>query len=58
LILWGEDDKFQLLKFAERLSDDIPNAELIRVKDARHFVMIDQPEAVADHVSVFLEKDR
>ena len=58
LILWGEDDKFQLLKFAERLSDDIPNAELIRVKDARHFVMIDQPEAVADHVSLFLEKNR
>jgi len=58
LILWGEDDKFQPLKFAERLFDDIPNAELIRVKDARHFVMIDQPEAVADHVSLFLEKDR
>jgi len=57
LILWGEDDKFQLLKFAERLSDDIPNAELIRVKDARHFVMIDQPEAVADHVSRFLAND-
>lgn len=58
LILWGEDDKFQLLKFGKRLADDIPNAKLIQIKDARHFVMLDQPEAVADHVSVFLEKDR
>ncbi len=54
LILWGEDDKFQLLKFGQRLSDDIPNAKLIRVKDARHFVMIDQPEEVAGHISTFL----
>ena len=54
LILWGEDDKFQLLKFGQRLSDDIPNAKLIRVKDARHFVMLDQPEEVADHVFSFL----
>jgi pimeloyl-ACP methyl ester carboxylesterase len=54
LILWGMDDKFQLLKFGKRLSDDIPNAKLIQIKDAGHFVMLDQPEEVADHVSSFL----
>ncbi len=57
LILWGADDKFQLLKFGERLADDIPNAELIQIENARHFVMIDQPKAVARHVSSFLERD-
>lgn len=54
LILWGMDDKFQLLKFGKRLSDDIPNAKLIQIKDAGHFVMLDQPEEVADRVSSFL----
>lgn len=54
LILWGADDKFQLLKFGARLADDIPNAKLIPVENARHFVMIDQPEIVARRVSEFL----
>ena len=54
LILWGVDDKFQLLKYGERLADDIPNARLIKIENARHFVMIDQPEEVAAHVSRFL----
>jgi pimeloyl-ACP methyl ester carboxylesterase len=54
LILWGADDKFQLLKFGKRLSDDITNAQLIQIKDARHFVMLDQPDEVAYHVSSFL----
>ncbi len=58
LILWGVDDKFQLLKFGKRLADDIPNARLIEIENARHFVMIDQPEAVAAHVSAFLEEGK
>jgi pimeloyl-ACP methyl ester carboxylesterase len=57
LILWGVDDKFQLLKFGERLADDIPNARLIPIENARHFVMIDQPEEVARRVSSFLKAD-
>ena len=55
LILWGVDDKFQLLKYGERLADDIPNARLVKIEKARHFVMIDQPEIVAKHVSNFLK---
>ncbi len=54
LILWGVDDKFQPLKFGERLAGDIPNAKLIQIEAARHFVMIDQPEKIADQVSSFL----
>lgn len=54
LVLWGEDDTFQLLKYGERLAWDIPEAKLVRVKDARHFVMLDQPEIVANELSSFL----
>jgi pimeloyl-ACP methyl ester carboxylesterase len=54
LILWGEDDLFQLVKYGERLARDIPGAQLVRVKDARHFLMLDQPDEVAEHVSAFL----
>ncbi|CAN5525136.1 alpha/beta hydrolase [soil metagenome] len=54
LILWGEDDTFQVVKYGERLASDIPDARLVRVPDARHFVMFDQPEEIAREVSAFL----
>jgi pimeloyl-ACP methyl ester carboxylesterase len=56
LILWGEDDRFQVVKYAERLARDIPGAELQRIADARHFVMIDQPAQVHSHIRAFLER--
>lgn len=57
-ILWGEDDKFQLVKYAERLARDIPGADLVRIPDARHFVMWDQPEEVSRQLVSFHEKLR
>lgn len=54
LILWGEDDVFQPVRFGARLASDIPYARLVRIKNARHFAMIDQPEEVIRHVSAFL----
>ena len=58
LVLWGEDDVFQLVKYGERLAWDIPGAQFVRVKGARHFVMLDQPDLVAEHVSAFLRGER
>ncbi len=55
LILWGEDDKFQLLKFGERLAWDIPGPQLQRIHHARHFGMIDQPEQTRELLLEFLE---
>jgi pimeloyl-ACP methyl ester carboxylesterase len=55
LILWGEDDKFQDVKYGERLAWDISGAKLIRIKNARHFVMIDKPDEVEQHMSAFLK---
>lgn len=54
LILWGEEDTFQLVKYGERLASDIPGARLVRIKDARHFVMLDQPQAVEGELCAFL----
>lgn len=53
LILWGEKDRFQPVKYGERLAWDIPGAWLVRIKMARHFVMIDQPDQVAEHLTTF-----
>ncbi len=57
LVLWGEDDRFQPVHYGERLAKDIPGSRLIRVKDARHFVMWDQPTLVTKHVLDFLDKN-
>ena len=58
LILRGKEDKFQLMKYGERLAWDIPGAHLICIKicikEARHFVMFDRPEEVAQRLSAFL----
>lgn len=54
LVIWGEDDTFQLVKYGERLARDIPGAGLARIANARHFVMIDQPDEVARHLKAFL----
>jgi pimeloyl-ACP methyl ester carboxylesterase len=46
-LAWGEDDKAFKLSFAERMSRDIPNAELHRIPDSYTFVSLDQPERLA-----------
>lgn len=56
LVLWGQDDRFQPVHYGERLAKDIPGSRLIRVKDARHFVMWDQPKLVTKQVLEFLDK--
>ena len=57
VILWGEDDVFLEVKYAERLAKDIPGCRLVRIADARHFVMIDQPAVVLEHLQRFLRDD-
>lgn len=55
LILWGIDDVFQLFKYGERLADDIPGSQFVRIENARHFVMLDQPEQVTNSLLSFLK---
>jgi pimeloyl-ACP methyl ester carboxylesterase len=56
LVLWGEDDRFQPVHYAERLAKDIHGSRLVRVKDARHFVMWDQPNLVTKHLLEFVHQ--
>jgi pimeloyl-ACP methyl ester carboxylesterase len=58
LILWGAEDRFQPVRFAERLAWDIRGAKLVRLEAARHFVMLDRPGDVAWHLREFLDLAR
>lgn len=54
-----EVGKLSLIRNAAALNTnlmawDIPGAHLICIKEARHFVMLDRPEEVAQHLSAFL----
>jgi pimeloyl-ACP methyl ester carboxylesterase len=54
LLLWGADDEFQSIEYAERLREDIENAELTGLDDATHWVMEDRPDAYQEELSSFL----
>lgn len=47
LLIWGEDDTFQKVAFAERFAAEMPNATLLRIPDAGHIPMENAPDMVA-----------
>ncbi|MEF8814611.1 MAG: alpha/beta hydrolase [Halovenus sp.] len=53
LLLWGTEDEFQPVGWAERLEDDIGSCELIGL-EANHWVPEDRPEAFTEHLTDFL----
>jgi hypothetical protein len=53
LIICGEEDPFQAMKFGDRLASDIPGAQLVHLQRARHFVMLDRPEIIAECLHQF-----
>ena len=46
LLVWGEDDPFQRVEFAERFAREIPHASLRRIAHAGHIPMENEPAAV------------
>ena len=54
LLLWGAEDQFQSIEWADRLQDDIESAELIGLDEANHWVMEDRPAAYRDELVDFL----
>ncbi|WP_338740193.1 alpha/beta hydrolase [Haloplanus salilacus] len=54
LLLWGANDEFQAIEWAERLYEDIDGSELMGVDEASHWVMADRPEAYRDRLTEFL----
>ncbi|MFB6286741.1 MAG: alpha/beta fold hydrolase [Candidatus Bipolaricaulia bacterium] len=53
-IVWGENDEWQPLAYGERLRADIPEATLVTIPEAGHFVMEDAPERVRSEIVTFL----
>ncbi len=53
-ILWGEKDQWQPLHYAKRLSGAIPDATLVTVPEAGHFLMEDAPGRVVEEIRDFL----
>lgn len=54
LVLWAKNDPFQKPEYATRLAETLPNAELIWVEEAGHWLMEEKPDEVADRLMAFL----
>ncbi|WP_222931462.1 alpha/beta fold hydrolase [Xanthovirga aplysinae] len=57
LCLWGVDDPWQTITDGERLASEIPNAKLVRLKNASHWVQQDAPERYLTEVLKFLNEN-
>jgi pimeloyl-ACP methyl ester carboxylesterase len=53
LLAWAPADRFFTVSLAERLRATFPDARLVEVADARTFVALDQPDALATHIAEF-----
>ena len=47
LLVWGVEDGFQTVDYAERYAREIPETRLVRIKSAGHIPMENDPKAVA-----------
>ncbi|WP_321948421.1 alpha/beta hydrolase [Paraburkholderia sp. J10-1] len=47
LLIWGEDDTFQLIEHAERFVTEIPHSSLVRIPAAGHIPTENDPETIA-----------
>ncbi len=54
LLLWGANDAFAPVAGAHRLKREIPDAKLVVLEDAGHFLFADEPERAAAEVTEFL----
>ena len=54
LLLWGAKDEFAPVAGAHRFKGELPEARLVVVEEAGHFLQEDAPERVAEEVAGFL----
>lgn len=55
LIIWAKNDVFQKPAYATKLQETIPNAKLIWIEDAGHWLMEEKSEELISHLIPFLE---
>ncbi|WGD52406.1 alpha/beta hydrolase [Bradyrhizobium sp. CB1650] len=56
LLVWGVDDPFQTVNFAERYAREIPETKLVRISSAGHIPMENDPKGVAGALAEFFAK--
>jgi pimeloyl-ACP methyl ester carboxylesterase len=54
LLVWGEDDPFQTVDYAEHFAAEIPATRLVRIRAAGHIPMENDPRAVARALTQFV----
>lgn len=47
LLIWGEDDGFEKVEYAEKFASEIPQTTLIRIPEARHIPTENAPDQIA-----------
>jgi pimeloyl-ACP methyl ester carboxylesterase len=58
LLIWGEHDKVVPLEIGKRLSKDLPNSELIVLKNTGHLVQEEKPVEVWEAIQTFIETQK
>lgn len=53
LLIWGEDDGFQKVEYAERFASEIPHTTLVRIPDAGHIPTENAPGRIARALTDF-----
>ena len=54
-IVWGEKDEFAPVPGAYRFKKELPDAELVVLEEAGHYLMEDEPERVAREIASFVD---
>ncbi|WP_016882251.1 MULTISPECIES: alpha/beta fold hydrolase [unclassified Rhodococcus (in: high G+C Gram-positive bacteria)] len=47
LLIWGEDDPFEMVEYAERFASEVPHTTLIRIPNAGRIPTENAPEQIA-----------
>ena len=56
-ILWGENDQWQPLSYAEKLHSVIPDSQLKVLPEAGHFLMEDKPVKTSGYIDEFISNN-
>ncbi|HEY7414475.1 MAG TPA: alpha/beta hydrolase, partial [Ktedonobacteraceae bacterium] len=55
LIIWGEKDEQNPIKYAHRLNREIADSTLVIVPGAGHIAIFDAPDTIADAITDFVQ---
>jgi pimeloyl-ACP methyl ester carboxylesterase len=53
LLVWGAEDTFQEIRYAQRFAAEMPNTNLVRIPGAGHIPMENEPGTVARALAEF-----